>query len=295
MKALLICPSHRPAVSALAATAPLAIVPLLGASLLEYWLVSLAARGVRHVTVLAADRFESVQRVVGDGARWGLRVDVRPERSELTTDEARTRYRGIGADDWLPAPDDVTVLDHLPGLAEHGVFENYAAWFVAAQTWMVRALTPVRVGVREIQPGVRVGLHSRVPRDVVLVPPCWIGENVFLGAGVRLGPMTVVEDRAFVEGGADVCRSIVGPETFVGRLVELRDSIAWGDKLINWQRDSCEQVPESFLLSPLRPPPPPVEEPFRPAAAPRWMAQIRRLLELPPSSRPGPAPQVPPT
>jgi hypothetical protein len=289
MKALLICPAARPAVAALATFAPLATAPLLGESLVEYWLVHLAAQGVRHVTVLATDRFEVVQRVVGDGARWGLRVDVRPEPVELTAEQARARYRGVGADDWLPPPDDVTVLDHLPGLPEQCVFENYAAWFVAAQTWMVRALTPVRVGVREIQPGVRVGLHSRVPRDAVFVPPCWIGEDVFLGEGVRLGPMAVVEDRAFIEGGAEISRSIVGPETFVGSLAMLSESIAWGDTLINWQTDSCGMAPEPLLLCPLRPLPAPSPSPppprRRPPLAARWLMQIRRLFDMASQSR----------
>lgn len=298
MKALLICPASRPAVAALAAFAPLAAVPLLGESLVEYWLVHLAARGVRHVTVLATDRFEVVQRVVDDGARWGLYADVRPEPTELTPEQARARYRGVGAADWLPSPDDVVVLDHLPGVPEQCVFENYAAWFVAAQTWMVRALTPLRVGVREIQPGIRVGLHSRVPRDTVLVPPCWIGENVFIGAGVRLGPMAVVEDQAFIEGGAEISRSIIGPETFVGGLARVHESIAWGDTLINWQTEACELVPESFLLSPLRPlPTPPVSPPAPPAGpqpTPWWLTQVRRLLEIVSHSRPGAASQTPP-
>jgi NDP-sugar pyrophosphorylase family protein len=298
MKALLLCPSPRPAVAALAAPAPLATVPLLGASLLEYWLVHLAALGAREVIVLAADRFEAVQRAAGDGARWGLRVDVRPEPTELTIDEARARYCGIGASGWLPAPDDIVLLDHLPGLPDQCVFENYASWFVAAQTWMVRALTPLRVGVREIQPGVRVGLHSHVPRDAVFTPPCWIGENVFLGAGVRLGPMTVVEDRAFLEGGAQVSRSVIGPETFVGGPAEVRNAIAWGDTLIDWQSDLCERIPDSFLLSPLRPagepPPAPNGAPSRTPAPPRLLTQLRRLFELASQARRGTASPMPP-
>jgi len=56
MKAVLICPGERPAVSALAQSAPLALAPILGKTLLDYWLDHLVDRGVRHVYLLVSDR-----------------------------------------------------------------------------------------------------------------------------------------------------------------------------------------------------------------------------------------------
>ncbi|SDS41490.1 hypothetical protein [Opitutus sp. GAS368] len=252
MKALLICPAARSGLAALTADTSPAILPLLGETPLAYWLVHLAGLGAREVTVLAPDRPDDIRAVVDGGTRWGLRATVVPVPAELTVAEARARYQGGDPAEWLPAPDDVVLLDHLPGLPRAGLFSSYAAWFSAAQAWMFRALTPDRVGAHEIRPGVRVGLHSRIPDDAVLIPPCWIGEKVFLGAGVTIGPMTVVEDRVVVEAGAEITRSIVGPETLVGKLTELTDSIAWGDCLINWRNGSSVRVTDDFLLSPLR-------------------------------------------
>ena len=61
MKALLICPSERPAVRLLAPNAPLSNVPLLGQSLLEYWLSHLACSGLTQALILAGDRPEKVR------------------------------------------------------------------------------------------------------------------------------------------------------------------------------------------------------------------------------------------
>jgi hypothetical protein len=43
----------------------------------------------------------------------------------------------------------------------------------------------------------------------------------------------------------------VWPETFVGRLVAVRNSIASGSTLLNWVTSSCLHVPDAFLLGPL--------------------------------------------
>ena len=46
--------------------------------------------------------------------------------------------------------------------------------------------------------------------------------------------------------------SHIGPDTFVGRYSEIKDSLAWGDTLINCKLGSAAKVPDSFVLSSLR-------------------------------------------
>jgi len=91
-KALLICPSSRNAVAELSRQTPLAAVPLLGESLVEYWLTHLALTGVKEVRILADDRPKQITNLVGNGARWGLTVEVTPEVRELTVGQAQIRY-----------------------------------------------------------------------------------------------------------------------------------------------------------------------------------------------------------
>lgn len=250
MKAILICPGYRPGLKHLTELAPLAAVPLLGESLVVYWLGHLASLGAREVIVCASDRPWALREVIGSGSRWGLRVQVVAEMYELTAAEARARHGGGGG--WLHAPHDVVVGDHLPGLPGHRIGEGYADWYAAVLAWCDRAVTPDRTGIKEVAPGVRVGWQSMIPADAVLRGPCWIGEKVRIGAGAVIGPHAVIEDRSLVSAGAEVVRSIVGPETMVGENTEVIDSLAFGSTLVNWRDGSCLHVPEEFLLCSLR-------------------------------------------
>ena len=251
MKALLICPGEREAVAALAEAFPLSNLPILGKCLIEYWLEHLAELGAKQVCVLATDRPEQVRALVGDGARWGLQVEVLPEVRELTIEEARAKYRLSNPAEWLPGTDDAQLMDCLPGLPERALFTSYASWFAVLQAWMPHAATSDRIGVREIHPGVWAGLHARISPEAELCAPCWIGDDVHVGPGTVIGPHAVLENGAFVEGNAEVAYSVVGPETFIGNFLEVRRSIVQGSTLVNWKLCSCIKVSDEFLLCPL--------------------------------------------
>src|SRR2546430_3216966 len=252
MKAILICPGERPAVSPLAQGAPLALAPILGKRLLEYWVDHLVDCGVRHVYLLASDRADQVRAWLGDGVRWELKVEVVRKAAELTPAEARAKYRSAGASDWPAEPNDVTVMDFLPGASDRPLFRSYAELFAVLQHWLPRAASaPDRVGLRNLRPGVWVGLHSRVSSDAELRAPCWIGENVLVGPRAIVGPAAIVENGTVLAAEAEIVDSIVGPETYVGEFTEVKHSLASGSTLINWQTGSCTYVPDALLLSPL--------------------------------------------
>jgi hypothetical protein len=253
MKSLLICPADRPAVSQLSEDGPLAVAPVLGRCLIEYWIEALAARGATHVIVLASDRPGHIRSVVGDGSQWGVRIDLQPQSRELSVVEARARFP---ASDSVETADggttvataEVVLMDHLPGLPEHPLFDSYASWYEALSAWIPQARTPTRIGTYEVSPGVWVGLHTHVAADARLIAPCWIGENVVVGPGAVIGPGAVLENCTVVERGARIGRSIVAPDTFVGRFISVQDSLANGGTVISWQSGSCLQVPDRFLL-----------------------------------------------
>jgi hypothetical protein len=248
MNVLLVCPDERSSVSMLSASAPLVNVRVFGKSLIEFWVEHAMSLGATKIVVLAADRPEQVRDRVGDGKRWGVEVEVLPILHELTEPEARAKYCADRNAKWLPAPNDVIVMDHLPGLPLQPMCGSYAAWFAALLAWLPRAVTPDRIGLQEIQPGVWAGLRTRVSPNARLLAPCWLGESVTVGPDAVVGPMAILEDKVFIEAASEISNSMVGAETLVGQCTELKDSLAFGNILINWKTNSTVQVCDPLLL-----------------------------------------------
>jgi len=266
MKNLLICPSERPEVSVLSRHQTLAAVPLLGQSLLEYWLSSLALTGQKEVTILAHERPEQVQDIVGDGSRWGLQLNLIEESRELSPAQALLKY---AAELDSPNQSAITLLDHFPGLPDKSLFTSYRDLFSALQAWMPNARTPDRVGLNEVQPGVWMSSHSSISPQAALHGPCWIGRQVYIGPGAVIGPNAIIEEGAFVEEGAEIAGGCVGSHTYVGKLARLAGSFAWGNTLVEWRSGSVTDVPDPFLLCALR------QQGESKAA--RWFARLSEL------------------
>src|SRR5262245_29662808 len=170
MSAILVCPSPGPAVERLASFAPLAAIPFLGESLVEYWLTHLAVSGFRQVRILAHDRPNYIAAIAGDGARWGHEIEVIEESRDLTAAQAQIKY-AISRKSAKTGSDEIIVLDHFPG-ATQPLFTCYSDLFNGLLDWLPLALTPDRVGVRELRPGIKVGWHTRISSGAQLHAPC---------------------------------------------------------------------------------------------------------------------------
>ena len=241
MKAVVICPDRRAEVAFLARKSPLALLPVLGPSLLSHWLTDLADRGVKEVTLLASDRPDQVRTEVGRGERWGLKLEVLPEGRELSVAEARARFQ----------VETVVLADRLPALPDAPLFESYAGFMAALRQWLPAAHEH-RVGARQIAPGVWAGLRSKVDPSARFKAPCWLGEDVWVRSRAVVGPNAVVEDASLVDHDAEVTESWVGPWTYVGALTHLHQSLAWAEGLLNHQTGSFAEILDMFLLCDLR-------------------------------------------
>ena len=249
MNALLICPPEKKVPAFLCESRPIPTVPLLGQSLLEYWLSHLARLGAKKVVVLASDRPQQIEALLQDGSRWGLEVQVRRETVELSPAEALVKY----SPELGPAAEKAPVhfLDHFPGLPESRLLGGGVEFLNALLAWMPHALTPDRVGMHELRPGVWVGAHSSVSPEALLKPPCWLGQHVMIGAGAVIGPQTIVEDGSFVECFSEISASWIGEETFVGELTRIHNSVVWGNNLLDRRTGLTTIVPDRFVLSAL--------------------------------------------
>jgi len=293
MKTLLICPAIRPAVPQLCRGGPLALAPILGECVVSHWIEHLALLGAREIRVIAADRADQVRTSLGDGARWGVQLEVVATNVELTPAEAAVRYRPADEPGWLPAPNTIVLMNHLPGCPELPLFESYASWFAALIGWAPRALTPARMRVSEIRPGIWVGRRAHVSPDAELIAPCWIGDQAFVEPGAIVGPGVILEDRSVVADDVRVSLSWIGPDTFVGPMTSVTSSLAWGSNLTNWRSDSSLRVPDPFLLCSLARAIVEPEPPRRLAVAPaltspslKWMSTWTRSNPLPQDSNP---------
>jgi Bacterial sugar transferase len=144
--------------------------------------------------------------------------------------------------------------------------------------WMPHAATPDRIGMRELRPGIWVGLRSHLSPQCELRAPCWIGEDVHIGPWAIVGPGAILESRTFVDAEAEIVESVVGASTLIGKSTEVRHSIVEGPTLVNWRLNSCVRVRDAFLLSGLEPYSSRFE---RPSFVGRFMALVVLLLLSP--------------
>ncbi len=228
MNVILQCPVVETGVPALSRKRPLVLSPFLGQTPLAHALSGLSGEGAKRICLQAGEKTSEVLRAVGAGEAWGLKISGPDERD---FGDAR-RF----------------VLDHLPQAPGIPLWTSYSVWF-DAQMELLERLARQRVGMRELRPGVFVGLRTRIAPDARLTGPLWIGDNVFIGPTAVVGPHVVVEDDSYLDDDCEVVESIVGPGTYAGSFTELRRSFAWGRELLHLDTGSLTVVHDRFLLS----------------------------------------------
>jgi NDP-sugar pyrophosphorylase family protein len=239
----------------------------------------LAAEGINQVRIITSDAVDAIEEFTGDGSRWGLKIEVIHEVCDLLPEEARKRYRPNDESGWAPEPRDLIEADHLPGLPEHKLFSSYAEWFRAHVAWLPKVAASKRIGMREIAPRVWAGRRTRISRSARLIGPCWIGDHVQIGKNTVIGPNSFLENQVVIDAGCGVENSWIGPGTFLGALTELKESLAWGNLLINWKTSSHTIVTDPFLLTSLTETPENEEKPVRRRAEEVAPSGLARRIE----------------
>jgi hypothetical protein len=263
MNAVLICPDHREAAGFARRMKPLALLPIMGRALLDLWLERLASDGVKHVTLLAADRPDQIRHAIGNGGRWGLKITVIPVANEPSIEQAQ-----------LFSPDSrtrVLTLNSLPTLPQMPLWETTEGLFDV----MMKKFSHVEAGshltMRRISSDVFVSTRARISPTAIIEGPAWIGPQVIIGPEAHIMPGSIIESAAYIDRQASVRGSWIGPKTYVGAMTEVSHSFAWGSGLENWRLGSFIEVTDDFLLASLK------HQPFGGARS-GWFTRLLALL-----------------
>ena len=248
MKAILICPEHRPAGGFFQRMRPLALMPVAGRTLLDLALTELKREGVEEVVVLASDRPEMVRKAAGQGRAWGLRVEVRAVAEEPGLEAAELEHGRRKAGERRPL---VRVLDRVPGQVEGALWTGTEATFETLFEAARDAGLAAQVTMREQAPGVWISTKAQVSPWARITGPAWVGPHASVRAGAEIGPGAVVEGGAFIDSQARVEQAWVGPDTYVGKGLILRDAAAWGQGLLGVRSRVFQEVRDGFWLTDL--------------------------------------------
>jgi len=246
MDVFIICPDHRQNTGFARRIRPLALWPVQGRPLLDLWLEHLAAAGVKHATILSADRPHEIRHAVDQGGRWGLSVTVLSVKREPSIEETRQRF--MGKDSTGREPHIIT-LDTLPSLPHKLLWESSTELFSIMQN-NLRATAPESyLTMREVAPGVHVSIRARIAPTAKIEGPVWIGPQVIVADNAQILAGSIIEEAAYIDRNAIVSNSWVGPNTYVGALTNVQNSFAWGNGIENWRKGVFLEVTDDFLLT----------------------------------------------
>ena len=108
---------------------------------------------------------------------------------------------------------------------------------------------------KRISEGIWCGAGSVIHPNAQLMAPVIIGPGCMVGRDVELGPNVVIGDNSVIDSGASVADSTILPNTYVGKLVNVRQRIVDRKLLIDAKSGQHTRIADNFLLSEIIPPP----------------------------------------
>lgn len=128
------------------------------------------------------------------------------------------------------------------------------------------------------QNGVWIGRNPVIHPSARITPPVLIGENCRIGKSVELGPDVVVGDNVIIDDEATVVDSVIMPQSYLGRFVNVDKRVIVRSQFIDIPTAQSIEIVDRFLLSE-------VDEGVVERSLKRWLsfslAAILFLLALP--------------
>ncbi|MBL8259066.1 MAG: sugar transferase [Candidatus Competibacteraceae bacterium] len=104
---------------------------------------------------------------------------------------------------------------------------------------------------RQVALGLTVGLRSSVSPRSLRQGVAWIGGGCRIDSSAELHGEVVIGEHVIVDRLATLRDSVVLPDTYIGELVEVRNAIVQGNRLIRVDIGAVLSVAETFLLADL--------------------------------------------
>jgi NDP-sugar pyrophosphorylase family protein len=128
----------------------------------------------------------------------------------------------------------------------------FALW-AANMAGLARSFSSLaKQGLSTPDTDVVVGHHFHRGADTLLVGPMLIGHHVRINTRASLEGWNVVGNGVFIDKGAQIARSVVSKNTYIGAEVTVEDSIVCGKLFYNLEVGQWVQVADSFILSDTR-------------------------------------------
>lgn len=167
-----------------------------------------------------------------------IRFHEKPSWGEITSDQVNTGICLLSE----------TVLRHIPcsqrfdfltdllsgmlntgkklyGCCVNGYWNSLETWdsYLQCVTDAFSGKVKLELGSTQQSPGIW-SIHP-IPKDVTIIPPCWLGEQVVLGTGCLIGPYTLLESGTEIGPRALVQRSVLLSGAKAGRRSTLHGTI----------------------------------------------------------------------
>lgn len=101
------------------------------------------------------------------------------------------------------------------------------------------------------QTPIRLGRGTRVHPSATLLAPVHIGDGVRIEADATVGPYASIGSGSFVDQGTTIRSSAVLPETYVGKELEVVESVVRGNRLASVKFGTVADVADAHLVAPM--------------------------------------------
>lgn len=264
----------------LVSTCSVAMLPVGNKPLITITLEELHGVGIRSATIYANSNDTTIQKYIGNGSRWGMKVDYSENTNppELLDDcvivrgdilrpfglleEALLRRESQNAADIYTALG-ISLISNkrldFSAISWEAVqstcrlhpclVENLRSYHDANMMSLNGLVPGVRMAGRPTPDHMVVGYGSVIRSTKAPAKQVVIGNHCLIEAGVELGANTIIGNESIIDQGSSIINSVVLPGSYVGRGVVIADAIVKGNLIHAVKSGVTRQITDASILA----------------------------------------------